>query len=114
MEGRVEVTVGRATCEASSSTWNLSTNSPFAPGPSTPTQTLKTELNYIVTCRGVRATKMTGSSSDDWIYWHLVTASLNHIYCSVIATVPCYTLGCSVFTSRILTMEIIPLSLPAG
>jgi hypothetical protein len=26
---------------------------------------------YIVTCRMVRATKMTGSSSDDWIYWHL-------------------------------------------
>jgi hypothetical protein len=25
-------------------------------------------LKYIVTCRVVRVTKMTGSSSDDWIY----------------------------------------------
>jgi hypothetical protein len=25
----------------------------------------------IVTCRVVRATKMTGSSSDDWIYYHV-------------------------------------------
>jgi hypothetical protein len=25
----------------------------------------------IVTCMVVRSTKMTGSSSDDWIYWHL-------------------------------------------
>jgi hypothetical protein len=23
---------------------------------------------YIVTCKGVRVTKITGSSSDDWIY----------------------------------------------
>jgi hypothetical protein len=25
-------------------------------------------IDYIVTCMGVRATKITGSSSDDWIY----------------------------------------------
>jgi hypothetical protein len=25
---------------------------------------------YIVTCRGVHVTKITGSSSDDWIYSH--------------------------------------------
>jgi hypothetical protein len=24
----------------------------------------------IVTCRGVHVTKLTGSRSDDWIYWH--------------------------------------------
>jgi hypothetical protein len=27
-------------------------------------------LYCIVACRVVRATKITGSSSDDWIYWH--------------------------------------------
>jgi hypothetical protein len=27
------------------------------------------EINT-VTCRRVRMTKMMGSSSDDWIYWH--------------------------------------------
>jgi hypothetical protein len=31
-----------------------------------------------VTCRVVRVTKITGSSSDDWIYYTLVTSSLNH------------------------------------
>jgi hypothetical protein len=25
---------------------------------------------YNVTCRVVRVTRMTSSSSDDWIYWH--------------------------------------------
>jgi hypothetical protein len=28
-------------------------------------------LYYIVTCRRVHVTIMTGSSSDDWIYWHV-------------------------------------------
>jgi hypothetical protein len=27
-----DVTIGRAACEAGSATWNLGTNSPFAPG----------------------------------------------------------------------------------
>jgi hypothetical protein len=31
---------------------------------------LITEVINIVTCRVVRMTIMTGSSSDDWIYWH--------------------------------------------
>jgi hypothetical protein len=31
---------------------------------------LACNLLNIVTCRGVRVTKKTGSSSDDWIYWH--------------------------------------------
>jgi predicted ABC-type sugar transport system permease subunit len=26
---------------------------------------------YIVTCMGVHVTKITGSRSDDWYYWHL-------------------------------------------
>jgi hypothetical protein len=29
---------------------------------------MKSEFVYIVMCRVVRATKMTGSSSDEWIY----------------------------------------------
>jgi hypothetical protein len=33
---------------------------------------------YIGTCRRVRVTVMTGSISDDWIYWHFVTISLNY------------------------------------
>jgi hypothetical protein len=28
------------------------------------------ESQHTVTCRVVRVTRMTGSSSDDWIYWH--------------------------------------------
>jgi hypothetical protein len=28
-------------------------------------------FQYTVTCRGVRVTKIMGSRSDDWIYWHL-------------------------------------------
>jgi hypothetical protein len=27
-------------------------------------------LIHIFTCKGVRVTKITGSRSDDWIYWH--------------------------------------------
>jgi hypothetical protein len=39
-----------------------------------------TYTNYnIVTCTVVRVTKITGSSSDVWIYWHFgYTLSLNH------------------------------------
>jgi hypothetical protein len=33
LERNFDVTIRRAACEASSSTWNLGTNSVFAPGP---------------------------------------------------------------------------------
>jgi hypothetical protein len=28
------------------------------------------KLIYTVTCKGLRVTKITGSGSDYWIYWH--------------------------------------------
>jgi hypothetical protein len=31
---------------------------------------MKFEDKDTVTCRVIRVTKITGSSSDDWIYWH--------------------------------------------
>jgi hypothetical protein len=39
-----------------------------------------TTFDYcIVTCRGVRVTKITGSRLDDWIYWHFgYTLTLNY------------------------------------
>jgi hypothetical protein len=62
---------------------------------------------YSVTCIGARMTKITGSSSDGWIYWHF-----SHKYYSTIAdlhnlqfTIP-HALGFSVFTSCFLTTEL--------
>jgi hypothetical protein len=37
------------------------------------------KVQNIFTCRGVRVTKISGSISDDWIYWHFgYTFSLNY------------------------------------
>jgi hypothetical protein len=62
----------------------------------------------IVTCRGVRVTTITGSSSDDWIYWQLGYTLLITLKYSAIADLHdfqftvAHALGSSVFTSRVL------------
>jgi hypothetical protein len=46
---------------------------------------MKRKFVHTVACRAIHVAKMTGSGFDDWIYWLLVTISLNHIYYSAIA-----------------------------
>jgi hypothetical protein len=61
---------------------------------------------------GVRMTNVTGSSSDDWIYWHLVTIFLNYKQYSAITDLhtfqftAAHALGFSIFTSRLLAMDL--------
>jgi deoxyribodipyrimidine photolyase len=61
---------------------------------------------------GVRVTKITGSSSDDWIYYTSVTVYLNYNQYSAIADLHTiqftvsHELGFSVFSSRLLAADL--------
>jgi hypothetical protein len=66
-----------------------------------------------VKCRVVRATKMTGSNSDNWIYWHFgYTLSLNHSQYSDITDLHtlqftvAHALGVSIFTNGLLATDL--------
>jgi hypothetical protein len=67
----------------------------------------------IVTCKRVRVTKLTGSTSDDWIYEHCgYVFSPNHTYYSAIAdlhtfqSTVAHAVGFSIFISRLLATDL--------
>jgi hypothetical protein len=67
--------------------------------------------------RGMRVTYKTGSGLDDWIYWHPIHSARDYKQYSAIADLHtlqftvAHALGFSVFTSRILAVDFITVSL---
>jgi hypothetical protein len=69
--------------------------------------------SFVQSSRGVCVTKITGSSSDDWIYWHFgYTLSLNYNYYSALTDLHTFqftvthALGFSVFIIRLVVTEL--------
>jgi hypothetical protein len=63
---------------------------------------------YIVTCRGVRVTKIAGSRLDDWIYWHFFAITINYYSSQTILTAEASLHSVSRVSDSLQTTFIIP------